>query len=413
MAPTSPFTELRHRLEPVEEHGRELQSDGMPFPSIQIRDMFEAAVRSGSVEDATAIVKRAEMLLARAARDWVWVRELLQRVDELRSIAETIGVDLALVDSRVGNPREQLMSEPLSVGSLQKTAAGATLALAVLSDAVPKFCVHEAEALGVSIRRARDRGEEVADAVASFSRLLRSLQEDDLPLAAERLSETRRVVARIPRAPAIPTLSTEEEDEILLEARNLARHLHRIKGRARDATTAARLMTQVRHALSEERRTGSPEEEIEALWSEVDRLTREKKLAGAGPALAGAARPGEEEPGAEGEAYDDLGEEAGEAGAVPEPRPTLTVEEEPAPLPPEPEVPPVVEPAPAEAGPPAPRTPEEIAEARSSARVAFYAAYVPPDPAPHREEREEREESTTPGGAPVRRGRSRHRQDAR
>jgi len=292
MAPTSPFTELRHRLEPVEEHGRELQSDGMPFPSIQIRDMFEAAVRSGSVEDATAIVKRAEMLLARAARDWVWVRELLQRVDELRSIAETIGVDLALVDSRVGNPREQLMSEPLSVGSLQKTAAGATLALAVLSDAVPKFCVHEAEALGVSIRRARDRGEEVADAVASFSRLLRSLQEDDLPLAAERLSETRRVVARIPRAPAIPTLSTEEEDEILLEARNLARHLHRIKGRARDATTAARLMTQVRHALSEERRTGSPEEEIEALWSEVDRLTREKKLAGAGPALAGAARPG-------------------------------------------------------------------------------------------------------------------------
>ena len=409
---TSPFTELRHRLEPVEEHGRELQSDGLPFPSIQIRDMFEAAVRSGSVEDATAIVKRAEMLLARAARDWVWVRELLQRVDELRAIAETIGVDLAHVDSRVGNPREQLMSEPLSVGSLQKTAAGATLALAVLSDAVPKFCVHEAEALGVSIRRARDRGEEVADAVASFSRLLRSLQEDDLPLAAERLSETRRVVARIPRAPAIPTLSTEEEDEILLEARNLARHLHRIKGRARDATTAARLMTQVRHALSEERRTGTPEEEIEALWSEVDRLTREKKLAGAGPALSGATRSGEEEIGAEGEADEDRGETV-EGGPVPEPRPTLTVEEEPAPLPPEPEVPPVSEPAPVEAVPPAPRSPEEIAEARSSARVAFYAAYVPPDPAPLREEREEREDSTTPGGAPVRRGRSRHRQDAR
>ncbi len=402
MPPTSPFTELRHRLEPVEERGRALQAEGLPFPTIQIRDLFEAAVRNGSVEDASQVVKRSETLLARATRDWVWIRELLNHVDELRSIAETIGVDIAHVDSRVGNPREQLMAEPLSVTSLQKTAAGATLALAVLSDAVPKFCVHEAEALGVSIRRARDRGEDVTDAVASFSRLLRSLQEDNLPLAAERLSESRRVVARIPRAPAVASLSTEEEEEILLEARNLARHLHRIRGRARDATTAARLMTQVRHALSEERRPRSPEEEIEVLWSEVARLTKQKKLAGAGPALTSG--EGEAEYQSEGELADETadGPESFEADA--ELRPALTVEEEPAPAAPAPPAPPP-EPAPAEAAEPHERTAEEVAEARASARVAFYAAYVPPEPAGAREESKE---STTAGGAP-RRTRSKHR----
>ncbi len=409
MPATSPFTDLRHRLEPVEEHGRALQAEGLPFPTIQIRDLFEAAVRNGSVEDASQVVKRAETLLARATRDWVWIRELLNHVDELRSIAETIGVDIAHVDSRVGNPREQLMSEPLSVTSLQKTAAGATLALAVLTDAVPKFCVHEAEALGVSIRRARDRGEDVTDAVASFSRLLRSLQEDNLPLAAERLTEARRVVARIPRAPAVAPLSSGEEEEILLEARNLARHLHRIRGRARDATTAARLMTQVRHALSEERRPRSPEDEIEALWNEVDRLTKQKKLAGAGPPLASDAARDEGEP-----EYEPEGELADEAADGPEafdtdsePRPALTVEEEPAPATPPPP-PAALEPTPAEAtavAEPHERTPDEVAEARASARVAFYAAYVPPEPPGAREETKE---ATPSGGAP-RRTRSKHR----
>jgi hypothetical protein len=393
MPAASPFKELRHRLEPVEARGLELQAEGLPFPTIQVRDAFEAAVRAGSVEDATQVVKRAETLLSRATRDWVWIRELLQHVDELRSIAETIGVDLAHMDSRVGNPRGQLMGEPLSVASLQKTAAAATLALAVLSDAVPKFCVHEAEALGVWIRRARDRGEEVGPAVLAFSRLLRSLQEDNLPMAAQRLADARREVARIPRAPAVPSLSTEEEEEILLEARNLARHLHRIKGRARDASTAVRLMTQVRHALSEERRTGSPEEEIEALWNEVDRLTREKKLAGAGPPLAaGEEGTGEEsetaadedgEPAADGEPLEEVTDAPNGADAIPEASLPLTVEEEPAPVRagtagPEAEA----NPTPAEGTEKesVEKTPEELEDERSAARVAFYAAYVPPDP---------------------------------
>ncbi len=398
MPASSPFKELRHRLEPVEARGLELQAEGLPFPSIQVRDAFESAVRAGSVEEATQVVKRAETLLTRATRDWVWIRELLQHVDELRSIAETIGVDLAHMDLRVGNPREQLMGEPLSVTSLQKTAAAATLALAVLSDAVPKFCVHEAEALGVSIRRARDRGEEVASAVAAFSRLLRSLQEDNLPMAAQRLADARREVARIPRAPAVPSMSTEEEEEILLEARNLARHLHRIKGRARDASTAARLMTQVRHALSEERRTGSPEEEIEELWNEVARLTREKKLAGSGPPLQPGAEPpedepeigpddGDEEPADDAEPLEETTETPGGGDAIAEPGPSLTVEEEPAPVgeptsgpeaPPDPSLDANAEKETAEK--PAEKTPEQIEDERAAARVAFYAAYVPPDP---------------------------------
>jgi len=419
MAPTSPFTELRHRLEPVEEKGRALQAEGLPFPSIQIRDTFEAAVRAGSVEDATQVVRRAETLLGKATRDWIWIRELLRRVDELRSIAEAIGVDVALVDSRVGNPRDQLMSEPLSAQSLQKTAAGATLALAVLTDAVPKFCVHEAEALGVSIRRARDRGEEVHDAVAAFSRLLRSLQEDNLPLAAERLAEARRVVARIPRAPAVPSLSTEEEEEILLEARNLARHLHRIRGRARDATTAARLMTQVRHALAEERRTGTPEEEIEALWDEVNRMSKEKKLASAGPALEpeeAQAVPADEleaAPAPEGEMVEEVSDAPGGADAVPEPPSHLTVEEEPggavpeAPMAePEPAVAPATPAAPPEEPPPPPQTAEEKEEERAAARVAFYAAYVPPDTSDSREDAT----GTAAATAGQRRTRSKHHQ---
>jgi hypothetical protein len=43
-------------------------------------------------------------------------------------------------------------------------------------------------------------------------------------------------------------------------------------------------MAQVRAALSEDRRYGSPEEEIEELWKEVDRLTAERKESDIAPA---------------------------------------------------------------------------------------------------------------------------------
>ncbi|MCI4329044.1 MAG: hypothetical protein L3J86_05615, partial [Thermoplasmata archaeon] len=109
--------------------------------------------------------------------------------------------------------------------------------------------------------------------------------------------------ARIPRAPTAagypaPAPAGSEEEEILLEARKLARRLHRIKGKAHDAQSAARLMTQVRAALSEERRYGTPEEEIEALWNEVDRLTKERNPAnkGAKPGVPGDLSPASRAP---------------------------------------------------------------------------------------------------------------------
>ena len=306
------ITALRPRLEALVQRGTALQTEGLPFPTEHIREAFDKAASDGQVEGATNVLKRGEAHLARAGTDWTWVRELLRRADELRAVAATIGVDLALLDSRVGNPRKRLMAEPLSSGSLEKAAASASLALAVLNDAVPKFCVQEAQALGLSIRRARDRGEELGDAPKSFSRLLQALQDQNLPTAAQRLVETRRAVARIPRAPALPPLSPREEEEILLEARNLARRLQRIKGKARDASSAARLMAQVRAAISEDRRYGTPEEEIEQLWAEVDRLTQEKRKV----TLTGAAStsPGEEK------APEEPEPEEEEEGAEPRPR---------------------------------------------------------------------------------------------
>ncbi len=275
----------RQRLESLSVRAAALENEGLPFPTAQLREAFEASVREGRLPQATTVVKRGEALLARVATDWNWVRELLRRADELRAVAEMIGVDVAHLDSRVGNPRERLLSEPLSSGSLEKAAASASLALAVLNDTIPKFCLQEAQQLGPSIRRARDRGEEVNEAARAFSRLLQAIQDQNIPTAAQRLLETRKAVTHIPSAPAVPSLAPGEEEEILTEARNLARRLQRIKGKAQNAQSAARLMAQVRAAISEERRYGTPEEEIESLWAEVDRLTQEKKRANEGPPL--------------------------------------------------------------------------------------------------------------------------------
>jgi hypothetical protein len=346
------LTSVRRRLDALSEKGRSLEAEGLPFPTDQVRAAFEASVRDGRTAEAATIVKRGETLLARVAPDWTWVRELLRRADELRAIAQAIGVDVAHLDSRVGNPRTRLQTEPLSSGSLEKAAASASLALAVLNDAIPKFCLQEAQQLGVSIRRARDRGEDVGEATQSFSRLLQAIQDQNLPTTAQRLVEARKSVTRIPRAPALPTVTPGEEEEILLEARNLARRLQRIKGKAQNAQSAARLMAQVRAAISEERRYGTPEEEIEALWAEVDRLTREKKRASEGPPI-GAELPPEA---ATAVAADDA--ELLEAPAPPDGLPT-------------------VERAPRERSeelPPSGEEPEQRAY-----RQSLYVPYVPPD----------------------------------
>ncbi len=297
---------LRSRLDRLSTQGHALELEGLPFPTVQIRESFEQALEDGSPEKAALVLKGGESLLVKVSQDWTWVRELLRRADELRSIASTLGVDLQHLDARVGNPRTRLQTDPLSSGSMEKAAASASLALAVLNDTIPKFCVQEAQNLGESIRRARNRGEDIRESAHTFTLLLSAIQDQNLGISAQRLVETRRAVSRIPRAPALPATSPHEEEEILLEARNLARRLQRIKGKARDAHSAARLMAQVRAALSEERRYGTPEEEIEALWLEVDRITRERKLAadgGAPPIRTTLPEP----PGApEGETFDAL-----------------------------------------------------------------------------------------------------------
>jgi hypothetical protein len=295
-ADPSVVPDLRARLDVLTTRGNELELEGLPFPTASIRESFENALETGTPEKAALVLKGGEKLLAKVSQDWTWIRELLRRADELRTIASTLGVDLQPLDTRVGNPRARLQTEGLSSGALEKAAASASLALAVLNDTIPKFCVQEAQNLGESIRRARNRGEDIREAAQTFSHLLQAIQDQNLPTSAQRLIETRRAVSRIPRAPALPASNPHEEEDILLEARNLARRLHRIKGKARDAQSAARLMAQVRATLSEERRYGTPEEEIEALWLEVARITRERKLAtedGAPPLAASPPAPPE------------------------------------------------------------------------------------------------------------------------
>ncbi|MCI4351608.1 MAG: hypothetical protein L3K15_08890, partial [Thermoplasmata archaeon] len=231
----------------------------------------------GDTERASVAVRRGESLYQKASSDWGWLRGLLERVDETRALAAKIGLDVDHLTARVGDPRVQLKGGTLSTGAVERAAASASLALAVLSDAIPKFCVLEAKKYGESIRAAEKRGEDVREAMEQFRHLLQTLQEEHSAEAARALIELRSAILRIPKAPVILAIAHEEEEEILDEARNLARRLHRIKGRARDAQSAARLMAQVRAALSEDRRYGSPEEEIEELWKEVDRLTHERR----------------------------------------------------------------------------------------------------------------------------------------
>jgi hypothetical protein len=285
MAVTVSEGSVEERLELLVARSRVLEGEGVPYPTDQIRQAVLMAMAEGDPEKALSVLKRAETLYSKASRDWMWVRELLARADELKGLAERVGMDITLLESRVGRPREQLASGGLSAGSLERAAASASLALAILNDALPKFCVQEAQKLGESIRRARDRGEDVTTATAEFRRFLVAIQEEQLAITAQRLLDARRAVARIPSAPSVGPLPTAEEEEILREARNLSRRLHRIRGKARDAQSAARLMTQVRAALSEDRRFGTPEEEIEDLWSEVDRLTKERTLAAGGAAV--------------------------------------------------------------------------------------------------------------------------------
>lgn len=288
MSPTRPTgatsTALGARVNSIVRQGDSLAAEGIPYDSATFVAEVKNQIAKHDLAAAITTVRRAEALLDKTLRDWTWLKELLSRVDELRTLAARSGVDLEVVDQRIGNAREQLRTLPLAEGALEKAAASASLALVVLNDTLPKFYTQEARQLAKSIHEANERGEDVRESGVRLAQLLQSLREGRLADIGQRFIELRRAVTRIPRAPALPPkMLQREEEEILLEARNLARRLNRMKYRARDAQGAARLMNQVRAALAEDRRYGSPEEELEELWGEVDRLARERTDALAAP----------------------------------------------------------------------------------------------------------------------------------
>ncbi len=263
--------------------GRELEAGGAPFPTDKLRQAIEALREGGQEDQADQVLQRGLALAAIADREWPRLREALARADELREVVAATGLHLPNPDGRADDPRARFLAVPLSEASLSQATVQAERLVAVLSEAIPPYCVEEAQRLGETIRGARRRGEEVTDAVRRFAQLLAAIQDGHTVAMARGVAEVRRAVARIPRAPSVPTAVQDEEEEILLEARKLARRLKSIKSRARNAQSAARLMTQVRAALSEDRRFGTPEEEIDALWNEVDRLTRERQAGAAAP----------------------------------------------------------------------------------------------------------------------------------
>ncbi|MCI4348099.1 MAG: hypothetical protein L3J97_05715 [Thermoplasmata archaeon] len=284
--PASTTSALSGRVREIVRKGQTLEAEGIPYDSAAFVGDVRGHVSKRDLAAAITTVRRAEALLDKTLRDWTWLKELLARVDELRDLAARSGVDLEVVDQRIGNARKTLRTLPLAEGSLEKSAASASLALVVLNDTLPKFYTQESQQLARSIHDARERGEDVRESGVRLAQLLQALREGRLAEIGQRFIDLRRAVTRIPRAPAVPPkMLQREEEEILLEARNLARRLNRMKYRARDAQGAARLMTQVRAALSEDRRYGSPEEELEELWGEVDRLARERTDALAEPPI--------------------------------------------------------------------------------------------------------------------------------
>lgn len=253
-----------------------LATEGLPLPVRQVRDLVEGERTRGQVDRAEEILGSAERLLERATRDWTLLRELLRRIDELKALALRAGLDLADLEERLGDPRAILKGQRLSEGLLERSMGIASKSLAILNDLLPQYFLGQARLLGRSIRSAHGRGEDTGEATERMNVFVRSLRSGQLRGTAVAFLELRRAVMQIPREPTVPLLPREEEEEIILEARNLARRLNRMKSKARDASSAARLMSQVRAALAEDRRFASPDDEIEELWNEVDRLTQER-----------------------------------------------------------------------------------------------------------------------------------------
>ncbi len=224
--PVGTTSALTARVSGIVRRGDSLAAEGIPYDSASFVSEVRGQISKHDLAAAITTVRRAEALLDKTQRDWTWLKELLSRVDELRDLAARSGVDLEVVDQRIGNARQQLRTLPLAEGSLEKAAASASLALVVLNDTLPKFYTQEAQQLAKSIREANERGEDVRESGVRLAQLLQALREGRLADIGQRFIDLRRAVTRIPRAPAVPPkMQQREEEEILLEARNLARRL--------------------------------------------------------------------------------------------------------------------------------------------------------------------------------------------
>jgi hypothetical protein len=256
---------------------RLLEEQGVPFPVTGIRAAFMKALLGEDKSKALHVLERAERLYHSTYTQWVPVRDLLSRGEVLRATAEELGIDLAASSVDLGNPRAFVHAGPLSSELFARAGEMAKANIAELRRAIIRSSKEEAAKLGGTIQLAQRRGENVKAATVAFGELLRALKGEPSPVLVQRISACRKLVGEIPSAPVVAFPGIEDADEILLEARILARRIHRIKRNAHDAQSAARLMSHVRAALSEDRRSASPQDEIEELWGEVTRLSKERR----------------------------------------------------------------------------------------------------------------------------------------
>jgi hypothetical protein len=268
----------RVRLEHYLERARRLAEEGVAYPVEEVQRSVESDLDSGRPSDAIAALSSAEVALDRAIQEWAPVRDLLDRDDRLRAAALELGLDPPPSQLGRPSPRELLGEGPFSEEHLARARAAATASTRALTHQILQFGVSESRKLGTRIRAASQRGEDVSETTDAFRRLVRTIGARAALDVGDRLAELRHAAARIPSAPAFPVPMTDEEQEVLTEARQFARRIHRIKRTALDATSAARLVTHVRAALSEDRRSGTPQEEVEELWGEVARLRKEPAL---------------------------------------------------------------------------------------------------------------------------------------
>jgi hypothetical protein len=265
--PPDPPGPLNERIDRLVEKAEALADEGFPFDWDRTVDEIEQRIEANDLDGAEAALARAERLADRADRDWPLVLELLDRIDELHAIARECGVDV-----------DRLLSGgQLTEGLLDQTAARASLALATIHDRLPRVLVAEAKTLGRSLQVARDRGEDVDAASRRLSAFLKGLRNGDLAEIGRTFLALRETIREFEVVPEVSGPDPEEEAQILLEARSLARRLRRMHEDGRYAENAARVTAQVHAALREGRSYATPMAEVDFLWSEVERLARERQ----------------------------------------------------------------------------------------------------------------------------------------